>query len=50
MALTDLMDGRGWCTDLERELDQVFETLAGTRDFMISCALTAAAPLGGDTL
>jgi len=27
MALTDLMDGRGWCADLERELDQVFETL-----------------------
>ncbi|ELR16565.1 uncharacterized protein ACA1_087470 [Acanthamoeba castellanii str. Neff] len=27
MALTDLMDGRGWCADLDRELDQVFETL-----------------------
>jgi hypothetical protein len=29
MALTDLMDGRGWCADLDRELDQVFETLTG---------------------
>jgi hypothetical protein len=29
MALTDLMDGRGWCADLDRELDLVFDTLTG---------------------